>query len=110
MNSGGSHWAVNDEGNGRWEGKSEKWWSAMSARVTSFMWVAGDDSFLEKKVTFCFNRSRNPDVDTRSQGVRSSKDFEIRGILEKEPRAAGRISYQANRHGCLPEVKIESSA
>jgi hypothetical protein len=82
----------------------------MSARVTSFMWVAGDDSFLEKKVTFCFNRSRNPDVDTRSQGVRSSKDFEIRGILEKEPRAAGRISYQADRHGCLPEVKIESSA
>jgi hypothetical protein len=26
----------------------------------------GDDSFLEKKVTFRFNRPRNPDADARS--------------------------------------------
>jgi hypothetical protein len=50
----------------------------------------GDDSFPEKKVG-------------------SSKDFEIRGILEKEPRHAGRTSYQPDRNGYLPEVKIESS-
>jgi hypothetical protein len=42
------------------------------------------------------------------RGVGSSKDFEIRGVLEKEPRSAGRTSYQADRHGYLPEVKIES--
>jgi hypothetical protein len=44
-----------------------------------------DDSFPEKKVTFYFNRPCNPDVDARSQGVGSSKDFEIRAVLEKEP-------------------------
>jgi hypothetical protein len=69
----------------------------------------GDDSFPEKKVTFRFNRSCNPDTDARSRGVGSSKDFEIRGILEKEPRHAGRTSYQPDRNGYLPEVKIESS-
>jgi hypothetical protein len=42
------------------------------------------------------------------RGVGSSKDFEIRGVLEKEPRSAGRTSYQADRHGYLPKVKIES--
>jgi hypothetical protein len=67
----------------------------------------GDDSFPEKKVTFCFNRSCNPDADARSRGVGSSKDFEIRGILKKELRPTGRTSYQADRHGYLPEVKIE---
>jgi hypothetical protein len=70
----------------------------------------GDDSFLEKNVTFCFNRPWNLDADVRSQGVGSSKDFEIHGILEKEPRLAERTSYQADRHSYLPEVKIESSA
>jgi hypothetical protein len=67
-----------------------------------------DDSFLEKKITFCFNRPRNVDADARSRGVGSSKDFEIRGILEKEPRYVRRTSYQVDRHGYLPEVKIES--
>jgi hypothetical protein len=42
------------------------------------------------------------------RGVGSLKDFKICGILEKEPRSAGRISYQADRDGYLPEVKIES--
>jgi hypothetical protein len=70
----------------------------------------GDDSSPEKKLTFCFNRPRNPDADARSWGVRSLKDFEICGILEKEPRPTGCTSYQADQHGYLPEVKIESSA
>jgi hypothetical protein len=81
--------------------------------ATSFMWVAGDGAtihFLRKKVTFCFNRPRSPDVDARSRGVGSLKDFEIRGILEKEPRPAGHISYQADRHGYVSKVKIECSA
>jgi hypothetical protein len=59
--------------------------------VTSFMWVAGDGMtvrFLRKEITFCFDRPRNPDADARSQGVGSSKDFEICGVLEKEPRSA----------------------
>jgi hypothetical protein len=42
------------------------------------------------------------------RGVGSLKDFKICGILEKEPRSAGRISYHADRDGYLPEVKIES--
>jgi hypothetical protein len=81
--------------------------------VTSFMWVVGNGAtirFPRKKVTFCFNHPRNPDADARSQGVRSSKDFEICGILEKEPRPVGHISYQVNQHGYLAKVKIESSA
>jgi hypothetical protein len=67
----------------------------------------GDNSFPEKKVTFRFNHSRNPDADARSRGVGGSKDFEICGVPEKEPRPTGRTSYQADRHGYLPEVKIE---
>jgi hypothetical protein len=67
----------------------------------------GDDSFPLKKITFCFNRPRDPNADWRSRGVESSKDFEIRGVLKKEPRSTGRTSYQADRHGYLPEVKIE---
>jgi hypothetical protein len=85
----------------------------MSAMVTSFMWVAGDGetiNFLRKKVTFHFNRPHNPDADARSRGFGNSKGFEICGILENKPRPAGCTSYQADRHGYLPEVKIESSA
>jgi hypothetical protein len=80
--------------------------------LTNFMWVASDGTTIRvprKKVTFCFNRPRNSDVDARIRGVGSSKDFEIHGILEKEPRSARRTSYQADRHSYLPEVKIESS-
>jgi hypothetical protein len=79
--------------------------------MTSFIWVAGDETticFLRKKITFYFNRPRNPDADTRTRGVGSSKDFEIHGVLKKEPRSARRTSYQADRNGYLPEVKIES--
>jgi hypothetical protein len=43
------------------------------------------DSFAEKKITFCFNRPHNPNAEARSRGDGSSKDFEIRGILKKEP-------------------------
>jgi hypothetical protein len=81
--------------------------------ATSFMWVADDGAtihFPRKKVTFCFNRPRSLDADARCRGVGSLKDFEIRGILKKEPRPVGHISYQADQHGYLPKVKIESSA
>jgi hypothetical protein len=68
-----------------------------------------DDSFPEKKITFGFNRPRNPDVDARSRGVGSSKNFEICGVLNKEPIYAGRTSYEANQYGYLPEVKNRKS-
>jgi hypothetical protein len=68
-----------------------------------------DDSFPEKRITFCFNHPHNSDTDARSQGVGSSKDFEICDVLKKEPRSARRTSYQANRNGYLPVIKIESS-
>jgi hypothetical protein len=66
------------------------------------------DSFSEKKIAFCFNHLRNPDVDMKSRGVGSLKDFEIRSVLEKEPRSARRTSYQADQGGYLSEVRIES--
>jgi hypothetical protein len=62
-----------------------------------------DSSFLEKKDNFLFN----PDADARIRGVGSSKDFEIYGILEKEPKSVKHTSYQADRHGYLPEVKYK---
>jgi hypothetical protein len=46
-------------------------------------------------------------MDSRSWGVGSSKNFEIRGILKKESRSTGCTSHQADRYGYLPEVKIE---
>jgi hypothetical protein len=67
-----------------------------------------DVSFPEKNITFCFNRPCNPDADARSRGVGSLKDFEIHSVLEKEPRSARRTSYQVDRNGYLPKVKIES--
>jgi hypothetical protein len=68
-----------------------------------------DDSFPKKNIIFCFNRPHNPNVDVRSRGVGSSKDFEICGILEKEPISTRHTSYQADQNSYLPEVKIESS-
>jgi hypothetical protein len=46
-------------------------------------------------------------VDSRSRGVGSSKDSEIRGVLKKEPRSTEHTSYQADQHGYLLEVKID---
>jgi hypothetical protein len=71
--------------------------------------VTGRRFISREKVTFCFNHPRNPDADAKSRGGGSSKDFEIRGIIEKEPRPIGRTSYQADRRGYLPEVKNRSS-
>jgi hypothetical protein len=110
MNSGVSHDIVKGEDNGRWEGKRQKQQNAMSTIAPSFIWVAGDGAmihFPRKKITFCFNRQRDPDADSRSRGVGSSNDFEIHDVLKKELRSNGRTRYQADRHGYLPEVKIE---
>jgi hypothetical protein len=79
--------------------------------TTSFMWVAGDETtirFTGKKGNFLFQPLAQSGRGCEESGVESSKDFKIHGVLEKEPRSAGRTSYQANRHGYLPEVKIES--
>jgi hypothetical protein len=46
-------------------------------------------------------------VDSRNWGVGRLKKFETRGVLKKESRSTGRIGLQADRHGYLPEVKIE---
>jgi hypothetical protein len=43
----------------------------------------------------------------RIRGVGSSKHFEIHYVLKKESRSTGCTSHQANRHGHLPEVKLE---
>jgi hypothetical protein len=64
----------------------------------------GDDLFSYKKMTFCFNRPCDPNVDLRSRKVQKILKC---GVLEKEPRSNGPTSYQADRYGYLPEVKIE---
>jgi hypothetical protein len=46
-------------------------------------------------------------IQTRIRGVGSSNFFEISGVLKKESRSTGCTSHQADRHGYLPEVKIE---
>jgi hypothetical protein len=66
----------------------------------------GNDSFPYKKITFCFNHTCDLDADSRSRGVESFF-FEIYGVLKKKPRSTGCTSYQTDRHGYLPEVKIE---
>jgi hypothetical protein len=46
----------------------------------------------------------------QDQGVKkfgSSKDFEVRDVLKKEPGSNRPSSYQADRHSYLPEVKRE---
>jgi hypothetical protein len=68
-----------------------------------------DDSFPEKKIIFCFNRPRNLDADARSQGVESSKDFEIRSVLEKESRSTRRTSYQARSEWLFARSKNRKS-
>jgi hypothetical protein len=46
INSDVSHEAVNGEGNGRLEGKSEKQRNAMNTVAPSFIWVAGDGAMI----------------------------------------------------------------
>jgi hypothetical protein len=76
----------------------------MSTVAPNFIWVVGDGV-----MTFCFNRPCDPNADSRSRGVGSSKDFKIHGVLKKEPRSTGCSSYQVDRHGYLPEVKNRHS-
>jgi hypothetical protein len=52
-----------------------------------FIGIVGNNMmihFPRKKVPLHFNNSRNPDAESRSQKVGSLKDFEIRGVPEKE--------------------------
>jgi hypothetical protein len=54
----------------------------------SFIGTKGDSMtihFPRKKMPFCFNHLCDPDAESRSQKVRSLKDFEVRDIPEKEP-------------------------
>jgi hypothetical protein len=68
--------------------------------------------------TICFHRKRcisvstTRTIQTQDQGAKkfgSSKDFEVRDVLKKELGSNRPSSYQADRHGYLPEVKREIS-
>jgi hypothetical protein len=63
--------AVKSKGNGRWEGKSEKWWDSTSTVAPSFMWAACDNVMIcfPRKMSFCFNHPHDLDVRLRSQKV-----------------------------------------
>jgi hypothetical protein len=63
----------------------------------------GDDLFPLEKITFCFNHPRDPDADSRSWGVGSSKKFEIHGVLKKESRSTGCTSHQADHMVICPK-------
>jgi hypothetical protein len=56
----------------------------------------------------CFSVSTTRTIHTWDRGAekfRSSKDFEVCDVLEKEPGSNRSNSYQADRHDYLPEVK-----
>jgi hypothetical protein len=55
-------------------------------------------------VPFYFNHPRDPDAGSRSQKVRSLKDFEIHSVHKKEPTSNGQKSYQSDQHDHLHEV------
>jgi hypothetical protein len=63
-----------------------------------------DDSFPEKKISFCFNHPHDPDMGSRCRKVGSLKDFQVRGVLKKEPASNKQKSCQFIRHGHLPKV------
>jgi hypothetical protein len=76
----------------------------------SFIWAAGDSvmiCFIRKR---CLSVSTTHTIRTQDRGAkkfRSSKDFVVRSIFDKEPGFNGPNSYQTDRHGYLPEVKRE---
>jgi hypothetical protein len=41
--------------------------------------------FPRKKISFYFNRSCDPDTESRSQKVKSLKDFKVHGVPKIEP-------------------------
>jgi hypothetical protein len=73
----------------------------MCSVALSFIGAASDRvmiHFPSKKMSFCFNNPRDPDAKLRSQKVGSLKDFEIRGILEKElPHNRQKLSTRSAR-------------
>jgi hypothetical protein len=63
--------------------------------------MAGDSVMIHfPRKSFYFNHPRNPGVGSRSQKVKSLKDFEVCSVQEKEPEI-NEWTYQAERHGHL---------
>jgi hypothetical protein len=82
----------------------------MSTVASSFIWAASD------RVMICFPRKRclsiltTHTIRTRDRAAKKFgclRDFEVRGILKKEPGSNGPNNYQADRHSYLLEVKRE---
>jgi hypothetical protein len=99
---------VMSKSNGRWEGKSEECWDSMSTVTPSFIWATCDSVTIRFPRKMCLSVSTTYTIRMWDQGAKklgSSKDFEVCGILKKEPRSNGPNSYEANQHGYMPEVK-----
>jgi hypothetical protein len=82
----------------------------MSTVAPSFIWAAGDSVTIYFSRKRCLSVSTTHTIQTRDRGAKkfgSLKDFEVRDVLEKEPRPNRSNSYQVDRHGYLPEVKRE---
>jgi hypothetical protein len=76
----------------------------------SFIWAACDSVTIRFPRKRCLSILTTRTIQTQDRGAKkigSSKDFEVRGVLEKGPGSNGPNSYQADRHGYLPEVKRE---
>jgi hypothetical protein len=63
-----------------------------------------DNSFPQKKLPFCFNHPRDPDVGLRSLKVGSLKDFDVHNIIKKEPASNRQRSHLSDQQDHLPEV------
>jgi hypothetical protein len=82
----------------------------MSTVAPSFIWAADDSVMIRFPRKRCLSVSTTHTIRTWDRGAkkfRSLKDFEVCDVLKKEPGSNGPSSYQADRHGYLPEVKGE---
>jgi hypothetical protein len=76
----------------------------------SFIWAADDSAMIHFPRKRCLSVLTTHMIRMRDRGAkkfRSSKDFDVRGVLEKELGPNGPSSYQSDRDGYLPEVKRE---
>jgi hypothetical protein len=80
----------------------------MSTVAPNFIWAAGDSATIHFPKKRCLSVSTARIIQMRDRVAKkfgSSKDFEVHGVLEKEPGSNRPTSYQAGQHDYLPEVK-----
>jgi hypothetical protein len=72
----------------------------MSTVAPSFIWATGDSVMIHFPKKRCLSVSTTHTIQTRDRGAEkfgSLKDFEVRDVLEKEPRPNRSNSYHVDR-------------